>query len=234
MAETDGGAQAFTASKPLLPAVCEFNHWPNRYAHDSWLGALTHGELLCKLRHNQRAAPRLARYLLDQLGLYGRYCFNFGAPRYRVALLAPEPLTALVRYAGLCLEAPRVRQAVLRDEVLRLRKFCGDDGYEFVFQRAADLTPPALLNAARPEDRSPDLRADILTSGLRCLAVLFTDADAALTRRLLLKLPRAWQPGYAAPAHLAGELAAVITLFEALLRELKLTEVLDDDQTAAA
>lgn len=182
------------ADNDIAASICQFNFSPIRYMHPTWFSALPNGSLLERLRHCQRAEPRLSRYLLAYFNLVGHYWFEFTAPTHRIALLPSVSLTKLLFYAGLTLNAEPIRRTLLRTDVIRLKQRLGEKPYLFALKRAPFLYSPQANPANLPHDET--LRAHLMREGMRCLSSVFHDHHRALTQRLLWKLPRSWSTVY--------------------------------------
>lgn len=203
-------------------AICEFNFAPLDYVHDSWLSTLPDGDLLAKLRSSRRVKARLSRHLLSQLKLEGHYWFDFGQPGARLTLLDSEQLLKLVFYCGLTLDATRVQQTVLRQEVLRIKNAIGEPGYQFALKRAPHIGPlPASLVPQDPY--SNDFYRHATICGTRCLGVAVSRFNRALTHRLLLKLPAVWQEVFEAATQTeTADALPAAELLERVAAELEL------------
>lgn len=217
--------RAAGADQALLPVIGEFNFLPGRYLHSSWLQALPYAALLDKLRRCPRSEARVSRYLLDLFGLGDQYWFDFTEPLLRIALLKGVALDKLVFFAGLVCVSSHIQHAVLRAEVQQLRHSLGDEAYGFALKRAPFLVPAGSFPES--ERRVQGIRFHALLTGLHCLSGAFAGRPPALTRRLLLKLPQAWQARFDASSWRAAQdnCAGLLTK---LVTELKLEERSDE------
>lgn len=207
--------------KDIAASICQFNFLPIRYMHPTWFGALPDGSLLERLRHCQRAEPRLSRYLLAHFDLAGHYWFEFAAPIHRIALLPSVSLIKLLFYAGLTLNAESIRRTLLRSDVIALKQRLGEKPYLFALKRAPFLCSPQTSPANLPRDET--LRAHLVRAGMRCLSSVFYDHHRALTQRLLWKLPRSWSTVYSPNPVERDTQEALTWLLIKLVSELELS-----------
>lgn len=209
-----------TALRKEVLSICRFNFLPIQYIHPSWLSTLPTGFVLERLRHCQRTAHHLSRYLLAQFGLENRYWFEFTDPVNRIALLNSPSLIKLAFYTGLTLNADPIRRALQRCEVNNLKKAIGEDNYLFAVKRAPFLWPASENVHKLPSD--PDhLRQYLISAGITYLDNAFYQRSSALTQRLWWKLPKSWRSSPASLKTVKQE--AIALLLCKLVKELELT-----------
>jgi hypothetical protein len=178
-------------NKEGLPyPVWEFNYKPERYIHKSWLHALPNGELIDKLMGEGRDTERLSNYLISQLGFDGKFFFDFSNISSQVALWSASELKRLVMYTGLCCHYKDIQRLIIRDQVLEVRNYLGDEMYAFAMKRAAsfmDFQPEILEFSDKVH-----LNNRVIISGLVCLHSYMRRFPTAFMKRVIIKLPREW------------------------------------------
>jgi len=141
-----------TAAALFGARLLEFNFLPSRTLHPS--------------RHAQYGAPgrpvpprcepawhrHWSREILRRLGLLDRPVLEPDRPELALALLPPQRLARVARYAGATLCAPRLRRIIAGAEVRALADALGSDVLDFARRTAASLHPglPALDLPAGP------------------------------------------------------------------------------------
>ena len=176
--------------KELSYPVWEFNYKPERYIHKSWLHALPNGDLLDKLMGEGRDTERLSNYLMSQLGFDGKFYFDFSNISSQVALWPASDLKRLVMYSGLACHYQDIQQLIVREQLLEVKGFLGEEMYQFAIKRAAtfmDFQPKILKY-----DDSVHLNNRIIISGLVCLHSYMRRFPTAFMKRVIIKLPREW------------------------------------------
>ena len=170
--------------------VWEFNYKPERYIHKSWLHALPNGELLDKLMGQGRDTERLSNYLMAQLGFNGKFFFDFSNISSQVALWPAADLKRLVMYSGLACHYKDIKKLIIREKVLEVKSFLGEEMYSFALNRASEFMDfqPDIL---KYED-DVHLNNRIIISGLVCLHTYMRRFPVAFMKRVIIKLPREW------------------------------------------
>jgi hypothetical protein len=212
--------QTRTVSGKEILSICQFNFLPIQYIHSSWLTRLPSGFIMERLRHCQRTAHRLSRYLLSRFGLEDQYWFEFTDPVNRIALLNSPSLIKLVFYTGLTLNADPIRRAVGRCEVVNFKAAIGEEGYLFAVKRAPFLwlTPE---NADTLPSNPNQLHQHLISAGIAYLDNIFYHHSPALTQRLWWKFPKSW---HCSPSSLQTvKQEAIALLLCKLVKELELT-----------
>jgi hypothetical protein len=203
-------------------SICQFNFLPIQYIHPSWLITLPNSFILERLRHCQRTAHRLSRYLLTHFELDDQYWFAFTNPIHRIALLNSSSLIKLVFYTGLTLNADPIRRAVGRCEVVNLKKAIGEEGYLFAVKRAPFLWPTPKNVDTLPTDPY-QLRQYLISKGITYLDNVFYQHSPALTQRLWWKLPMRWHCSLPPATLQPPKQDTIALLLCKLVKELELT-----------
>ena len=173
---------------PSLPALTlSFNLAPVGYVHESWYENLPHGELCKTLAGHPKARGRISQFLLQTLGLEGRYFCDFREPRMRLALLPPKLLESLFLYVGATLRNAEFRNELDGTTISLLRQVLGSDVMEYATKRVP------LLGSVPAFSYEPDLSNDLRLRLVQIGAVYSLSAAAAqqsaYAGRLVLKLP---------------------------------------------
>ncbi|MFH0787906.1 MAG: SctK family type III secretion system sorting platform protein [Pseudomonadota bacterium] len=206
---------------PLLPLIYEFNFWPGRYIHPSWLEGLIENDLFNRLKESRRAGQRLSPVILLKFGLDRSCFFNFEDPLRRLALLNGEALLKLVYLAGVSVHAGEISRVIEREAVLSLKKSLGEEPYLFALKRAPFLAgriefPPYPLKTTDYAGFG-DL---VYESGMKVLEACLGEEEASYRKRLVLKLPRALVKDFGERASFEHKEAASLMLKKILLNEV--------------
>lgn len=178
--------------KRLADKAVEFNRYPTRYVHPSWV---PDGWAPWVERMTGRGAleARLGEGLLGAWNLDARPCFDFTPPARRLVLLDPVPLRRTVLLAGLARHADEISRLMERDRVRELKEQVGEAAYRFVTQRAPLLAGPLTAGAnAAAGGKGWSTRA--LAAGLGMLGACLGADHAGLAARVLVKFPRECAP----------------------------------------
>jgi hypothetical protein len=187
-------AHAISDDKAQLLAITEFNYYPNRYIHSSWVDRLENSKVIRKLLNNARSEDNVAEYLLERFNLKDKLCFDFDTPIRQLALLPKSNIMTLVMYAGAMLNSHHARHAIHRDDVIALNKGFGDELFDFALNQAPLLFDLDVLpKIARPAPGA-DVQAHLAASGLYCLGKALSNEPAAITERVYLKMGTAEYP----------------------------------------
>jgi hypothetical protein len=170
----------------------EFNRYPMRYAHPSWIPE-GWGPWAARLAGQDRAEAGLGRGLFEVWGLDARPCFDFAPPARRLALLDAAQLRRTVMLAGLARLAGEISRLVERSRVLELKEQVGEAAYRFVTQRAPLLAGP-LTEGANAASAGTDWRERALAAGLGMLGACLGTEHAGVAARAALKFPRVYSP----------------------------------------
>ena len=173
----------------LLPLIIEFNRSPARYIHGSWIHPIIKPPFFEKLRKNIRSEKILSALVLRQFDLDQDHYFDFEDPKRRLALIDGKSLSRLVYLSGIVLNASRISKIIEREALLSLRNQIGDEAYLFALKKAPFLIGRMEFPFAE-DQKSQDLQAHLIACGMKCLEACFFGERAALTKRLLFKLPK--------------------------------------------
>lgn len=204
-----------------LEQIAAFNFSPLSYIHESWLATLPGHQLLGTLKDNQRVGRRLSAYVLERLNLDAQYLFDFSDPFSRLVLIETDQLARLVIHLGLCINSEFIRHIVLRNELAQVKADIGENAYRFALKRAPHLGPIP-ISLRRGTANRDDYRANCIASGMRCLGVAYSSAERALTGRLVVRLPLAWNDEFALASADSATYAAARSLIARLTMELEL------------
>jgi len=182
-------------------SINEFNFLPLRYIHPSWLKTISGGKYVEKMRSCTRTEYRLSRYLLSCFGLENEFCFNFTDQVKSIALLDNDQITKVVQHAGLAVNREHIKKIIARDDVVQLKQQIGEEAYVFALKRAPFLGEIPEFPSSYKSEHMP---TNIIVSGIRCLATIFSD-DSAVFKRVLLKFPSLWEPYSELPASLISK-----------------------------
>lgn len=180
----------------IFSLAVEFNLYPVKYVHSSWLKRDGHYKLVNQLRTNDATHSRLSEYLLKRFKLGDQFDFDFDAKEKRVAFASAKELLKLAFYLGIILNEDVIRGRVKRRERIALEQCLGTEAYHFAVKKAqfishsAATNSPGLLIDWNHLDR---FRRFLMTTGLRVIAVAYTGTSAAFRKRLTLKMPREYQ-----------------------------------------
>jgi hypothetical protein len=172
--------------------AAEFNRYPARYAHPSWIPE-GWAPWLPRFAGRGRAEAELGRGLLKAWGLDGRPCFDFAPPARRFALLDAAPLRRAVLLAGLARHAGEISLLMERGRVLELKEQVGEAGYRFVMLRAPLLAGP-LAEGAGTAAEGADWLTRSWAAGLGMLGACLGAEHAGLLARVSVKFPRDCAP----------------------------------------
>lgn len=171
-----------------------FNTQPARYLHYSWYERLPHGALLDRLLDSPRARAALSRHLLTTFELDGCYVEDFANPWARLALLDGPWIERLMRRLGLALRSPSLRLELSGKRLRHLKSALSTEDWNFVTREAQLLGRIPEFNS-EPQQPDADPTTHFGLIGMRFCVIRGLGAlDAALIRRLALKLPADWAP----------------------------------------
>ena len=182
--------------KSLFSLTMEFNFFPVRYVHQSWLKRDEHYKLVNQLKNDAVTHGRLSDYLLKRFKLKEQFDFDFDAREKRVAFASSDELVKLAFYLGIILNENVIRNAVKRKERLALEQCLGPEAYRFAVKKAqfishsAAMAGPSLLIDWSHLDR---FRQFLMTTGLQVIAGAYVGTSPAFRKRLTLKMPREYQ-----------------------------------------
>lgn len=186
----------------LFNHMVEFNLYPIRYVHMSWLKTDEHFRLLKGLKGTGSAQFNISSYLLNKFGIANKYDYDFARLDKRVVFASAEEIERLALYIGLILNEGTIRSVIRRDERLALQNCLGEEAYRFAVKkaqfisRAATTVGPSLLIDWEHLDR---FKAYLQMNGQQVIATAFSDLPGAFGRRLMLKMPSSWKKVLSAP-----------------------------------
>lgn len=188
----------------LFERIVEFNLYPLRYAHGSWLKGLEQGDLLKQLGDSASGQFFLSRYLLGCLGLPFAFDYDMTGEDARIALAHRDELVRLLLYMGIVLNGGVIRSVVRRHERTLLEECLGHEAYLFAVKKAQFLIslaaleqPPSLLIDWQHLDR---FKSFLTVSGLQVMGVAYSQMPQGFSQRLLLKFPKSWSRYFKEPA----------------------------------
>lgn len=172
----------------LFRMIYSFNHSPGDYIHWSYIKDPVIKRLKDQVAQSKPVSKRLSSYLLDKMGLAGRYFYDFEEVRLRLALVDGDTLQKLFLFAGAGLYSEKINKIIAKNSVLAVKDAIGEDGYFFASKRAP------LLMGIKPwvqltGDWEECSREHFFALGKRCFEMAFAHEDAALIDRVKLKFP---------------------------------------------
>ncbi len=180
----------------IFSLAVEFNMFPVRYMHLSWLKQDEHYKLIAQLKVKDSTHFNLSDHLLKRFKLSDEFDFDFSAKEKRIVFASIEELQRLSLYLGIILNEGSIRSAVKRKERLALQNSLGEEAYQFAVKKAQFLSRAA-------QNAGPSLLIDwnhlarfrkyLITSGLQVIGGALTGTSQALRKRLELKCPKQWQ-----------------------------------------
>ena len=211
----------------LAGKATEFNRYPTRYAHSSWVPE-NWGPWLERMGGKGRAEAALGESLMRSWKLDARPCFDFAPPARRLALLDAAPLERTLLLAGLARHADEVSRIMERGRVMDLKNQLGEDAYKFVRYRAGLLAGP-LAAGGNAAATGSDWRARSMAAGMGMLGACLSGNSAAnpegrpvgasgVTARVALKLPREYAP-YLSAGGGDGSVDGFMRLFRKVLAQ---------------
>ena len=186
----------------LLDLMVEFNFFPIRYIHSSWLKDDEHVRLLKGLRSSPSAEFNTSSYLLNKFGVGNAFDYNFDRLDKRAIFASAQEITRLAFYLGLILNEHTIRSVIRRDEREALAKSIGEEAYRFTVKKAQFMAGtvkkggPSLLIDWTRLDR---FKAYLENSGQHVIATAFSDLPEAFLQRFMMKMPSSWQKALSSP-----------------------------------
>ena len=192
----------------LFNHMVEFNLFPIRYLHVSWLQDDEHVRLLKGLRSSPSAEFNASSYLLNKFGVGNAFDYDFVRLDKRAVFASEQEITRLAFYLGLILNEGTIRSVIRKDEREALSKCIGEEAYRFAVKKAQFMggatkkNSPSLLIDWSRLDR---FKAYLENTGQHVIATAFSDLPEAFRQRLMMKMPSSWQKALSSPD--AGELS---------------------------
>ena len=172
-----GSEMAFLAllrrqGKPLDGLTREFNLYPIRYAHPSWIpNGWDRAKALCG-QVPGRPEVRLSIKLLLHWDLADQTCFSFGEVSRRIALADPATLERTAFLGGLAVHWESISRILEREAVQEIRGEIGTEAYRFSLFRAPILVgnPPVVSGIAIGERGFTGITERMRRIGLELIA----------------------------------------------------------------
>ncbi|WP_419537125.1 SctK family type III secretion system sorting platform protein [Endozoicomonas sp.] len=186
----------------LFSRMVEFNLFPIRYIHASWLKSDDHFRLLKGLKSSKPAQFNISSYLLSKFGIGHDFDYDFSRVEKRIVFASAEEIERLAFYLGLVLNEGTIRSVIRREERVALQKCLGDEAYRFAVKkaqfisRASEKAGPSLLIDWKHLDR---FKTYLVASGQQVIATAFSDLPGAFRQRLILKMPSSWKKALSSP-----------------------------------
>ncbi len=180
----------------LFSMAVEFNLYPVRYIHLSWLSKLECQDLIETLKSNKSAQFYLSEFLLDKFRLNDEFDYEFSSVEKRVALSSSDDLSRLAFYLGIILNEKLIRASVLRSEKKALEACLGEEAYRFAVKKAQFISPATKQSGPCfliDWDHLERFKHFLTITGLHVIACAFSGTPVAFRKRLSLKMPRQWQ-----------------------------------------
>ncbi|WP_330924628.1 SctK family type III secretion system sorting platform protein [Candidatus Sororendozoicomonas aggregata] len=178
-----------------LEKIVEFNLYPVRYIHSSWLEALEFAQIVDALKGHEQSHFYLSGYLLNSLNIDDSFDSTFDTADKIIALGSSEELGKLVLYMGIVQNEAVIRNVIRGDQREKLEACLGDEAYFFAVKKAQFL-------AKKNDTASPEFLIDwqqvgrfksyLIVSGLKVLATVYEGLSQGFIQRLSLKFPRSW------------------------------------------
>ena len=207
----------------ILSLAVEFNLYPVRYMHSSWLQKDEHYKLIAHLKVDESTHFDLSDHLLKRFKLNDDFDFDFEAKEKRIVFASTEELEKLAFYLGIILNENVIRAAVRRKERLVLEQCLGKEAYQFAAKKAQFISRvsqqagPSLLIDWNHLDR---FKQFLVTSGIQVIGRALSGASPGFRKRLTLKLPREWQKTLNNPKGLSLSKAQCVQLMIKTHREV--------------
>lgn len=203
----------------LVRLVHEFNLWPTRYIHPTWIPRFIPENLFSQLRTNRRGEKRLAEILLAKLDLHRELVMDFDALPRRLALLSAQELQTLRFLCGVALSAHHITAHIRAQEVLSLREKLGARAHAFATGKARFLlgTAATLFDDSHAID---SVQSCVSERGATALVEGIGDQPEPVMRRLQLKFAKNDDPGWDRPLNRERG-----SLFFGLLKRILVQEV---------
>ncbi len=195
MTNTETSEQESVSSR-LFTQIAEFNQYPVRYIHSSWLKQVQYAQLVVALQEQEQSHYHLSHYLLNCFDLNSEFDYEFQSLEKRIALTSGADLVALALYIGIVLNESIIRAVVRRRERVLLQECLGEQAYLFAVKKAqffskhTESAEPGILIDWQHTER---FKSFLTVNGLQVLAVAYAGMPRAFKQRLLLKFPKSWQ-----------------------------------------
>lgn len=176
--------------QPWAANLLNFNLLPSTTLHASWYSQLGEPDVLHKALNNAELTPYLHRHwsdsLLKQNDLGDQLVFAPINLPLQIAILPPALFSKVITLAGAVLSNQRIRQIILRSEVVELEKQISPELIDFARTRASSFYR-GLANLENFTIAQIGSQIDQLGGALLLHAM--TDATSALVKRIEWRLP---------------------------------------------
>ena len=186
----------------LFNLMVEFNLFPIRYVHKSWLKDDEHAQLLKGLSSSPSAEFGTSSYLLNKFGVGNAFDYDFARLDKRAIFASAHEIRRLAFYLGLILNESTIRSVIRRDEREALANCIGEEAYRFAVKKAQFIAgaakkggPSLLIDFTRLER----FKAYLEHTGQHVIATAFSDLPEAFSQRLMMKMPSSWQKVLSSP-----------------------------------
>ncbi len=180
--------QALRTSPALFMRVVRFNQHPAATLHSDHAPPGVDSQLLARLLASPRAERQLSRWVVRHHGLSPAGFWRFEYPPQRLALLEPEALAQLVRFAAATANYPKILSLIGGGTLREVKQTLGEGAYSFALKRAALTVGPRPLES----DASPVTGESLVRTGLSWLRTCLGSDSPELLKRVSLKLPAGW------------------------------------------
>ncbi len=167
----------------LYRAIYDFNAYPHRWVHASWLETPAPAVLEAH-PHTRR---RLSASYCQHFGLTETH-WDFTAPSTRLALLPANSVLRLAHTVGATRLAHRLARVIARDERRDVIAAIGETAFAYALRRARPLTSTEV--PASETNSTSSLTDDIFSAGWYSLTTVIGAEPPAVQQRFRLKLPR--------------------------------------------
>lgn len=171
----------------LFRVVFDFNRRPQFWLHNEVVETLQQATVVKALSSASHGTAHLSAWLDKALGLDAwEPEWNFENSRRRLALLSPETLARLARFAGAALCWPAIVSVIAKAQIHEIKAALGEDAHAFALRRARLLIPES--EALLPPPAKP-LAAHAVEIGWNLVTSAAFDEAEPVQRRFSLKLP---------------------------------------------
>ena len=183
----------------LYRAIYDFNAYPHRWVHTSWLDT----PAIPELERHATTRNRLSTHYRRHFGLAENH-WDFTTPSTRIALLPVGSLQKLACTVGATHQAHRLARIIAREARRDIITAIGEAAFGFALRRGRQLT--STDTTAGSGSTPASLTDDILSTGWHTLTTVLSAEPSAVQQRFRLKLPRSLA---LPPAESASTAAAV-------------------------
>ncbi len=181
----------------LYRAIYDFNVYPHRWVHASWLET----PAPAVLESHPHTRRRLSAYYCQHFGLAETH-WDFTALSTRLALLPADSVLRLAQTVGAVRLSHRLARVIARDERRAVITAIGETAFSYALRRARPLTSTDA--AAGETNPASSLTDDILSAGWHSLTTVIAAEPPPVQQRFRLKLPRSLELAHASPDEAAA------------------------------